>query len=127
MAEDTPTPEVPVDAPQETPVEAQESPVETQEPLQEGPKRESFNYMTAAGKVDIDDAEMLETMGLDQRYAYTPEINKVLLEHNLRLVRENMKEDGHSDKEIEIYVQSQRQSVMANIRAAESIAGKKLI
>lgn len=43
----------------------------------------NFNLMALRGATDIDDMEVCETLGIDPKYAYTPELNDVAIQQQI--------------------------------------------
>ena len=90
--------------------------------------KKNYNYIAAAGKLDVSDEEICADLGLDPALAGTPEINKAALEATMIKLRTNMEADERYDEsDIKTALDMQRKSVIQEIKNAEKIVGHKLI
>ena len=90
-------------------------------------KKMNYNYLTAIGKMQMDDMEIVEELGLDPAVAYTPKINSAALDRAMELAYEGHIENGMSPKEAKDIVATTKQNTLESIREAEKLAGMKLI
>jgi len=83
--------------------------------------------MAQAGLGELDDMEVVKSLGLDSKVAYTPEINKVALDAARKKVFKNLLDNGHSTKEAEAVADRAYKEALANIRGAEKKTGKSIL
>jgi len=90
-------------------------------------KKTNYNWMRNSGLGDFDDMDVVNSLGLDPKHAYSPSINKAALDAaKTRSLQEHIRL-GYSKDEAQKLTDFYMDDAISQIKSAEERTGKKFL
>ena len=89
--------------------------------------KKSYNWPTILGLAKFDDLDVVRALNLDDKYAYTPDINHVALEKTVKEAYKSFIDAGNDPAEAELMATKTHKQILASIREAEKRIEKGLV